>query len=143
MNDQLVVLFIYLLSLINTNILITINNIISILNVLKLNTLSVFFYYLFVTYIYRFAIKIKYCFIELRQNQMAPFTYTNNHYLCSDGKLGKISVKRERRILKLMKYQQKLLAINSGTHDHKEPTEEDELILSNTQEVKFRRKAGS
>jgi hypothetical protein len=52
-------------------------------------------------------------------------------------------MKRERRILDLMRYQQKLISRSSAKlGDPEAPTEEDATILSNTQEVVSRRKAG-
>ena len=61
----------------------------------------------------------------------------------SDGKLHKSQMKRERRILQLMRYQQKLITQSAAMlGDPQAPTEEDSIILSNTQEVKSKRKAG-
>ncbi|KAL5265450.1 hypothetical protein ACHWQZ_G006233 [Mnemiopsis leidyi] len=60
-----------------------------------------------------------------------------------DGKLHKSQMKRERRILQLMRYQQKLITQSAAMlGDPQAPTEEDSIILSNTQEVKSKRKAG-
>ena len=52
-------------------------------------------------------------------------------------------MKRERRILEVMRYQQKLVSMSAAKlGDPQAATEEDSVILSNTQEVKSRRKAG-
>ena len=61
----------------------------------------------------------------------------------SDGKLHKSQVKREKRVLNLMFYQQKLVSMAAAKlGDPQTPTDEDSAILSNTEEVKSRRKAG-